>query len=584
MVIDKSVMRNKMKIPWGWIIGLAGATIVAAALKIGLLLTGVVPFNADEAIVALMARHILEGERPVFFYGQLYMGSMDAYLISGMFKVIGNQVWGVRLVQIGLYSLTIVTTALLGKQLTGKWKVGILAAWFLAIPNISTTLYTTVSMGGYGEMLLIGNLILLTTVRIVKDLSFDQEKVSFIPWFGLGFFCGFGLWVFGLTLVYSIPAFIYLIWHCAHYDPISRLSKFLYPWRRNKLLNQNIFDKIEPVYQSRIWGAALIGGVFGAIPWWAYAQRAGISNLLLELSGSAVAGVESLDLVGQVFQHIINLGLFGTTVMLGLRPPWEIRWLALPLAPFVLIFWIGVIVYSVKKTKSDFQLNPRNADYSHTPLLSGVVLIVVIGFILSPFGADPSGRYFLPVGVVMAIFAAQAVWKWQTRWGKYVWIAVGVVLIFHLLGTIQVARNYPPGVTTQFDAVTQIDHQYDPELIEFLEIQGENRGYTNYWVAYPLAFLSDERLVFVPKLPYHQDLRYTSRDDRYQPYDQIVNQSDRTAYITTDNPLLDEQLRSGFSKLGVRWKEITIGDYHVYYQLSRRVNPEEIGLRGGEGG
>jgi hypothetical protein len=522
-----------------------------------LLLTGVVPFNADEAIVALMARHILEGERPVFFYGQSYMGSLDAYLISGMFKLIGNQVWGVRLVQIGLYSLTIVTTAVLGKQLTGKWKVGILAAWFLAIPNISTTLYTTVSMGGYGEMLLIGNLILLTTVRIVKDLSFDQEKVSFIPWFGLGFFCGFGLWVFGLTLVYSIPAFIYLIWHCAHYDPISRLSKFLYPWRRNKL---------------------------GAIPWWAYAQRAGISNLLFELSGSAVAGVESLDLFGQILRHVINLGLFGTTVMLGLRPPWEIRWLALPLAPFVLIFWIGVIVYSVKKTKSDFQLNPRNADYSHTPLLSGVVLIVVIGFILSPFGADPSGRYFLPVGVVMAIFAAQAVWKWQTRWGKYVWIAVGVVLIFHLLGTIQVARNYPPGVTTQFDAVTQIDHQYDPELIEFLEIQGENRGYTNYWVAYPLAFLSDERLVFVPKLPYHQDLRYTSRDDRYQPYDQIVNQSDRTAYITTDNPLLDEQLRSGFSKLGVRWKEITIGDYHVYYQLSRRVNPEEIGLRGGEGG
>jgi hypothetical protein len=90
-------------------------------------------------------------------------------------------------------------------------------------------------------------------------------------------------------------------------------------------------------------------------------------------------------------------------------------------------------------------------------------------------------------------------------------------------------------------------------------------------------------LVYVPKLPYHQDLRYTNRDNRYQPYDQLVNQSDRTAYITTDNPLLDEQLRNGFSELGVRWKEITIGDYHVYYQLSRRVIPEEIGLRGGEG-
>jgi len=582
-VIDKSVMRNKMKIPRGWIIGLTGAVFVAILLKVGLLLAGVVPFNADESIVALMARHILEGERPVFFYGQSYMGSLDAYLVSGMFKVIGNQVWGVRLVQIGLYSLTIITTALLGKQLTGNWKVGVLAAWFLALPKIPPTLNTTVSMGGYGEMLLIGNLILLTTIKIVKDLSINQEKISTIPWFGLGFLSGFGLWVFGLTLVYSIPAFIYLIWHCAHYEPISRLSKFFFPWRRNTRFNPNAFEKTETIYPSRIWGAVLVGGVFGAIPWWAYAQRAGLSNLLLELSGSAIAGVESLDLIGQILRHVLNLGLFGTTVMLGLRPPWEIRWLALPLAPFVLIFWIGVIVYTVKKTKSDLQLNPRDTDYFHSPLLSGVVLMFVIGFILSSFGADPSGRYFLPVGVVMAIFAAQAVWQWHARWGRYVWITVGVVLTFHLWGTIQVARNYPPGVTTQFDAVTQIDHQYDLDLIEFLRYQGENSGYTNYWVAYPLAFLSDEALVYVPKLPYHQDLRYTNRDNRYQPYDQLVNQSDRTAYITTNNPLLDEQLRNGFSELGVRWKETTIGDYHVYYQLSRRVNPEEIGLRGGEG-
>ena len=42
--------------------------IVSASLKIGLLLADVIPFNSDEAIVALMARHILQGERPIFFY------------------------------------------------------------------------------------------------------------------------------------------------------------------------------------------------------------------------------------------------------------------------------------------------------------------------------------------------------------------------------------------------------------------------------------------------------------------------------------------------------------------------------------
>ena len=48
---------------------------VAAGLKCALLLTGRIPFNSDEAIVALMARHINQGNLPIFFlwsglYGQ----------------------------------------------------------------------------------------------------------------------------------------------------------------------------------------------------------------------------------------------------------------------------------------------------------------------------------------------------------------------------------------------------------------------------------------------------------------------------------------------------------------------------------
>ncbi|MGB3703409.1 MAG: hypothetical protein WA997_19270, partial [Anaerolineales bacterium] len=282
-------------------------------------------------------------------------------------------------------------------------------------------------------------------------------------------------------------------------------------------------------------------------------------------------------------QHILNLGLFGTTVILGLRPSWEIRWLGLPLAPLVLSFWMGAFIFAIRKTFRDLKVNFHSGGYSHSPLLSGVIILLVIGFILTPFGADPSGRYFLPIAVVMALFAAQAIWEWQNKWRGYVFTALGLVLVFNLWGTIQTVMKTPPGVTTQFDAFTQIDHKYDQELIEFLRAQGEVRGYTNYWVAYPLAFLSAEDLVFIPVLPYHQDLRYTSRDDRYEPYRQEVEGADQTAYITTKNPLLDEQLRSGFKILGVKWKEKLIGDYQVYYQLSEKVDPDQIDLDGGEG-
>jgi hypothetical protein len=579
-LIDRSVMQKLMSIPRGWIFGLGGAVFAAAALKIGLLVVDAVPFNADEAIVALMARHILQGETPIFFYGQAYMGSLDAYIVAAVFKLIGIQVWGVRFVQIVLYSLTIVTTAILGKQLAGNWRVGVLAAWFMGVPNIGTTLYTTVSLGGYGEMLLIGNLILLITLIIARDISRKQVKLSIIPWFGLGIVSGFGLWVFGLTLVYSLPAFLYLAWCCLRLEPNRRREYFFLTWWKSRMAGA---QKKEFVKQSRVWGVALVGFAIGGSPWWAFANQTGIYNLLSELGGGAISGVESLNPVGQVLHHALNLGLYGSTVMLGLRPPWEIRWLALPLIPMVLIFWGGVVVFAYKRTLTDLQLGFQDADYTHAPLLVGVVLMVFVGFIFSPFGADPSGRYFLPVGVVMTLFAAQAVLRWLEKWRRSVGIVVGLIFLFHILGSIQVAQSNPPGVTTQFDAVTQIDHRYDQELIDFLIEQGEIHGYTNYWVSYPLAFLSDERLVYVPRLPYHQDLRYTSRDDRYQPYDQIVAQAERIAYITTNNPSLDKQLRIGFTELDVDWKEVEIGDYLVYYQLSRRVKPEEIGLGGNEG-
>ena len=576
-------MQNLWNSPKLWLYGLLSAIIAAVMLKLSLLLVGVIPFNADEAIVALMARHILAGELPIFFYGQAYMGSLDAFLVAGVFKLVGNGVWSIRLVQIGLYSLTILTTAYICRRITGSWKVGVIAAWFLAIPNVNMTLYSTVSLGGYGEMLLIGNLILLVTHRITWEIDHCNEKKVLWPWFALGFLSGIGLWAFGLSLVYSITAVIYLAWYLYRTRHMVKHSENAYPFadKLGYLFNNQIIDK--PVIRSGFVGILLVGLVFGSAPWWAYAQQTGFSTLLHELGGGAIAGVEGLNPLQQVFQHILNLSLFGTTVTLGLRPPWEIRWLAMPLAPLVIIFWIGVVAYAVRKSIAELKIGPQGEAFTHAPLLIGILLFLVVGFILTPFGADPSGRYFLPAGVILAIFAAQAVRSWSLRLNNYAWVVVVLILSAHLWGTFQVARLFPPGLTTQFDRVTQIDHTYDQELIQFLRSKGEIRGYTNYWVAYPLAYLSDEEIIFVPKLPYHQDLRYTPRDNRYSEYNLLVNQAEKVAYITTNNPPLDKQIRSGFKKRNVSWRETQIGDYHIYYQLSKRTPPELLGLEGVEG-
>jgi hypothetical protein len=196
--------RRSAYLRWLW-----GALLASAGLKAALLASGAVPFNSDEAVVALMARHILQGARPVFFYGQAYMGSLDAFLVALGFSLFGEQVWVIRLVQGGLYLGTLATTAALGKVSLGSWRAGVLAAWLLAIPTVNVTIYTTVSLGGYGEMLLLGNLILLAALRIGNYLKRNRPPPR-SSWLAFGFLSGLGLWTFGLTLVYSVPASLYL--------------------------------------------------------------------------------------------------------------------------------------------------------------------------------------------------------------------------------------------------------------------------------------------------------------------------------------------------------------------------------------
>ncbi len=520
----------------------------AAGWKALLLAMNAFPFNADEAVVGLMARHILQGERPIFFYGQAYMGSLDAFLVAGGFMLFGQFVWVIRLVQTILYLGLIISTIALGKEIFGSWKIGLAAGGLMVIPTVNMTLYTTASLGGYGEAMLIGNLILLLTLRIARKDSETIWMPSGFLWVGWGLLSGLGLWANGLTLIYSAPAGILLAFR----------------------LIQNTHDL--GVRKMSGWiGLAVFGFLVGAAPWWVYAFSQGWQSLFAELLGGAVA-VENEPWVVRTFNHFISFFLLGGSVSLGFRPPWAVRWLGIPLLPFVLMGWAGVFVVCGKGLR-------RAAGRTRTGalLLLGVCAALAAGFILTSFGVDPSGRYFLPLSIPLSYAAAYTIFHIETRnlWKVVIFCTL---IVYPGWGTLQSALDNPPGLTTQFNDITQIDTRYQVELIQFLQFEGETRGYTNYWVAYPTAFLSSEELIYTPRLPYHANLDYTPRDDRYTPYDNILAASTKTAYITTHNPALDEKLVQGFRQNGISWEEKQIGDYRVYYHLSRVVRPAELGF------
>jgi 4-amino-4-deoxy-L-arabinose transferase-like glycosyltransferase len=531
-------------------LGLVSLVILGAmTLRAALIVLDAVPFNADEAVVALMARHILQGERPWFFYGQAYMGSLDAYLVAGAFRIFGEHVWAIRLVQTALYAAFLATSYAVALRFTADRRTALVATAVLAIPPVLLVLYTTASLGGYGEALVAGNLLLWWGHRLGSNAG-----KRWCMWLGWGLVAGLGFWSLGLVLVYVVPIAVWLVWRL----------------------------------RGRAWRGyllATLGFVFGSLPWW-LGNRGRVDIGVAELLGTAVrSSATAGSVLGNITARIFNFVVLGLPALLGLRFPWSVEgppmWLAVP----ALALYLGAVLHSVRlsfprsstahSSPTRLPLPPPASRSTHR-ILWGICTTLFLGFVLTPFGGDPSGRYFLPLYVPLAIFTAEALTALRARTRSWAWVLLGAVLAFNLIGTVQAASTNPPGITTQFETITQVDHRYDDELIDFLRAHGGTRGYANYWVAYPIAFLSKEKIILVPRLPYKADLRYTARDDRYAPYEAQVETSPTVVYVTTNHSSLDELLREQLTAIDVDFHEEQIGDYHVFYDLSRKVIPEEL--------
>jgi len=516
----------------------AAVLLVAALFKLGLLGQNVFPFNADEAIVALMARHTLQGEWPIFFYGQAYMGSLDATLVAIGFRLLGERVIVIRLVQTLLYGGIILSTILLAWRITRNKIAGLAAGLVLAIPTTNLTLYSTASLGGYGEALLLGNLICLTGLRVIR------AQTPLRTYLLLGFLIGLGFWAFGLTLVYSLPV-LFLIWRT----------------RRTS----------ESTVRPKLFLAFCVGALVGLSPVIFWASSHGVRALLSELSGSAIAGVAGGNYPSQVLLSIRNLILFGISVIFGFRPPWDAAPLFVPGLLVAAAFWLSVGVDWIRRRGFD------GSSREGLTLLRDLAIMTLLGYILTPFGVDPSGRYFLPLSIVLAILAGNFLVRKTGSTSMYLrWLLFSGLILFNFVSNVQVAAGGAPGFTTQFDASTRIDHSYDQKLIDFLSLKDAKRGYTNYWVSYPLAFESEEDLIFVPALPYHADLRFTERDNRYAPYDVEVALSRRIALVTTMQEELDRVISEFLSAAGIHWDEASIGPYHVFYDLSEPISIDQL--------
>lgn len=512
---------------------LALALLLAAAVKSVLILSQSVPFNGDEAVVALMARHINAGARPVFFYGQHYMGSLDAWLLALSFRVFGEGIPAIRIAQSGLYLAYIASVWALGRVWFSNPRLADFAALFAAVPPVLVSLYTTATLGGYGESLVLGNFILLVGHALIfRPLG----RFTVGGWLGLGVLGGLAFWTLGIAGVYILPVALLGIWR-------FRLTGW-----RNYLL-------------------AALGFFLGALPWWLYNFTNDWAALL------ALRGPASHIPAGPL-ERLLALLLFGLPALFGLRAPWQPGYHVWPLLLGGLLLHGGLGLYLWRRA------GRGAAEAGVRPLLAVFVAVNLLALLGFSYGIDPTGRYLLPLFLPLLLgFGALAAALWRQRRAAGMALLLAAWLVHG--GATWLHAGSPDRLTTQFDPLSRFDNRHDAALMSFLAVEGIEAGYSNPWVAFRFAFLSGEQLAFAPKLPYKADLNYTSEDNRLPALEARADASPNPAYITTLHPRLEGSLRRRFALVGITYSEMEIGPFHVFYDLSAPITPAELGFRDG---
>ncbi len=514
---------------------------IAGMFRAWLIASDGVSFDSDEAVVGLMARHITQGHTiPTFYYGQDYMGSLDAILVAGGFAILGESVRTIRIVQAGLYLLSLGAAYALAHEITRSRRVALMALLLLAIPTALGALYTTLTLGGYNEMVLLGSLVLLFGWQV----TVGQRREGW-RWAALGLAAGIGWWVNGAIVT-----------------PLVVVG----------LIGLRYFS----VRNGRGYVLAALGFLIGSAPWWLYNFQHDWAALKFLTGGFEPApGVEPIS----PGESLIGLLILGFPALYGLRYPWQAG-LALSLGALV---YLALLTDLLAGRWARLRQKPGRGKQRHRPLaytaarrwVWGTLGVFAVIFTFSSF-SDATGRYLMPVWVPAAIGVALGLDRLR-RAGRLIPAAALAVLLAAQAGSVIRAAKTDTGLTPQLVERLRAPAESDRALLDFLAAQGYTRGYTSYWTSFRLTFRAHEAVIFDTALPY-DDKGYHAGNDRYLPYRDLVQQAERVVWVTQHFPELDAVIVSRLDTAGITYQTQEVGPYRVYYDFSARVAPADLGL------
>jgi 4-amino-4-deoxy-L-arabinose transferase-like glycosyltransferase len=176
------------------------------AVRLAILLVAQNHVHADEAIIGLMAKHVLEkGARPIYFYGQVFNGgaALEAYLTAPIFHLLGPGVQPLKLTIVLLSAGSWALLYLLVRRFWNDRMAWMAGALFALSPTLLPWHFQV--RGGYGEYHFFMLSIFYATFALAES---DRPSTRWYLLFG--FTSGIALWCFELVLPVVILSLAYL--------------------------------------------------------------------------------------------------------------------------------------------------------------------------------------------------------------------------------------------------------------------------------------------------------------------------------------------------------------------------------------
>ena len=335
--------------------------------RLGLLLSDVPPTNSDEATMGLAALHIAEGrDFPVFFYGQHYMGTLEAYLAAPLFLAFGPSTLALRMPNLLLYAAFVLLAYRLARRLYTPW-LAVVTVAVLALGADRVVKNQLIAAGGYPEINPLAVLLLL--------LALARPTVVTAAAFGL--VGGLLIWDDWLILPYLAAAGVVLL---------------VRSWQR-----------------PRLFAVVAAAAVLGAAP------------QLVHLPTS-ISEYLRLNEGGQGF-HPYGGVLFGVPMASGMCSPsdcagWQMWWgVALP------VLLVAAAVLGVRAFRAARTAEERSRQVARLALVAAAALTLILYARSAAAGETPveSARYLH----ALLVSTPAVLWPlWRVRFGGVVVAAV----------------------------------------------------------------------------------------------------------------------------------------------------------------